>query len=466
MLRTRLGYRDAWAGFGACIAVFALPAPAVAQDLSLVTTLVHPNARENHEDRFGSGVAVSGGTLFVGAKNESGANDYSGAVHVFSDKDWSEVARLKSSVDADIGFGAAIRLDGDRALISNSAIDGGVIWLFEKVGGAWTQKLRVQGVVNEAFGYGLALRGDFAFVAAPRVGTGKVYVYRRMGETWSELQVLTASDAQDEDFFGYSMAFDGGRLAVAAPGNLLGPKRSGVYTFSRQGDAFVQDGQIAGGDIATNWFGADVGVSRDTLIVNAPPAYQVTSGGKALVYQRRGAQWELDRELTVGGEATFPQGLAIDGDTAWLGARATGPGSLNVYAFQRVTGGWQQGQKLSFPVLGMYEIASWTVQDGTLAVGFWNGLRTESVQVHRSAGHGSSTGGGGSSGGGAAATTGGSAQGGAPLTDGGSSAGQAANAEGSARGGCAVASNSAHAWPFAALAFAVALARKRRNGRA
>jgi hypothetical protein len=476
-------------GLAFFVGLFAIAAPAVAQDFSLVTTLVHPNQRPNNEDRFGSGVAISGGTLFVGAKDEQAANAYSGVVHVFSDVDWAEVAQIKSSVDADIEFGAAIELEGERALISNMAIDDGVVWFFEKVEGVWTEKLRVQGIVNEAFGYRLALRGDFAFIAAPRVGTGNVHVYRRVAETWGETQVLTADDALEGDFFGYAIAFDGQRLAVAAPGNVLGATRSSVYTFSKVGDAFVQDGKLTGDDPASNWFGGDVALSGETLIVSSPPAYQAMSAGKALVYERRADQWEPASELAVEDEASFPNGLALDGDTAWLGAPGTNPRALNVYAFNRTNGAWQQGQKLNFPDFGEYQIASWNVRDETFAIGFWNGLRTESVQVYRGAGHQSSSGGSASGSGGAlavggAATTGASGESGAvlggssnPSTRGGSpaeptggepSSGRGSSPESSERGGCGctfAASRNAHAWLFFVLAFAISRRRRTPAGR-
>jgi len=461
--------------------VLASATPAVAQDLALVTTLDHPNQRPDNEDRFGSGVAIGGGTLFVGAKDELAANAYSGVVHLFSDKDWSEIGQLKSSVDADIEFGAAIEVDGARALISNMAIDDGVAWFFEEVQGVWTERLRVQGVVNEAFGYRLALRGDFAFVAAPRVGTGNVHVYQRVRGAWTETQVLTANDAQDGDFFGYSIAFDGQRLAVSAPGNALGAARSSVYTFSKVGEAFVQDGKLAGEDPAAQWFGGEVTISGDTLIVNSPPAYQATSPGKALVYARRAEQWELDRELTVDDEKSFPTGLALDGDTAWFGAPGTEPRALNVYSFKRSNGDWQAAQTLKFPDLGQYEITSWAVRDGTFAIGFWNGLRTESVRVYQAPGHASSSGAGsangtagatavgGSSGTGSTAAGGVSGQGAATTAGsshantGGNSAATGGNAssESSDRGGCTFAHSRGRTWPFVALAFALFSWRRR-----
>jgi hypothetical protein len=488
-----------WVAFGAFVGLFAIATPTLAQDYSLVNTWLHPNPRENFQDRFGSSIAISGSTLFVGARNEQVANDHSGIVHVFTDAGWSEVGQLKSSVDADFDFGATIQLDGERALIANGTIDGGVVWFFEQVAGVWTEKLRVQGLVNEAFGYRIALRGDFAFIAAPRVGTGNVHVYRRVAETWNEVQLLTASDAQSADFFGYAIAFDGQRLAVGAPGNLLGATHSGVYTFSKVGDAFVEDGKIAG-DPATHWFGNDVDVSGDTLIVNAPPAYQVTTVGKALVYQRQGDQWELDSELTVDGEASFPGGVALDGDTAWFGAHTNDPATQNIYAFQRTNGSWHQAQQLNFPNLGELEITSWDAQAGTFAIGFWNGLRTELVQIYRGPGHESSSGGGPAGGSAGAQTAGGSdatgganaggrsgdvsatagspnsspsggdstglagAQAGAAASNAGASA--AVNAPSSERGGCTLASSSnARAWPLAALAWAVVLRRKRRGER-
>jgi hypothetical protein len=115
----RLGFRGASVAIGAFVGLLTLACPAAAQDFGLVTTLLHPNPRPNNEDRFGSGVAMSGGTLFVGAKDAQGANAYSGVVHVFSDTDWSEVTQLKGSVATDIEFGAIVQLDGERALISN-----------------------------------------------------------------------------------------------------------------------------------------------------------------------------------------------------------------------------------------------------------------------------------------------------------------------------------------------------------
>ena len=485
MLGSQLG-RGAWVARAVFVGLFALAAPAGAQDFGLVTTLEHPNQRPNDEDRFGSGLAISGGTLFVGAKDERAANDYSGVVHVFSDVGWSEVARLESSLATDIEFGAAIQLDGERALISNTALDNGVVWFFEKVRGLWQEVLRVQGLTDEAFGYRLALRGDFAFIAVPRIGTGNVRVYQHVAGTWREVQVLTASDAQAEDYFGYSMAFDGQRLVVAAPGSNLGPKRSGVYTFSKVGDAFVEDGKIVGSDPVNQWFGADVGVSGDTLIVNAPPAYQGMIAGKALVYERRGEQWALDRELTVNGES-FPGGLSMDQDIAWLGASTNEPRAQSVFAFQRSSDGWREAQKLNFAGLGQYEITRWTFRDGTLAVGSWNGLRTESVRVYRGPGHESSSS-AGAAGGGASGQAGGTAGvgnasatgvsgegtgvstkpadsgGGASDPDG--SAGRAAQSQSSEGGGCELApSKEAQRWPLIALALALALRCKRRGQR-
>ncbi len=468
MVGARLGTRCKAAGAAAFVGLLVLTAPSLAhgQDLELVTTLTHAQAPPGDMSRFGSGLAISGGTLFVGAKNEAGANEYSGAVHVFSDAGWSEVALLKSSVDSDMAFGSTIALDGDRALISNGAIDGGLVWFFEKDAGVWTEKLRIQGLVNEAFGHRLALRGDLAFIAAPRLGTGRVLVYRRQAGAWAEAQVLTADDAQEGDFFGYSVAFDGERLAVSAPGNFLGPTRTGVYTFSLAGEAFVQDGKLTGDDPASSWFGAAVGVSKGTLIVNAPPVYQSTSIGKALIYQRLGEQWTLERELSVEGEASFPDDLAFEGDTAWFGARTNEPRAFNAYAFQRTDEGWHAAQQLRFPDLGPSELTSWAFQGGTLAFGSSNGPNMDSVRVYRSADYRSPGGGAtGSTNDAGSAAQGAAAAGvGASSSGGAAAAGPSSRSESSETGGCTFApSQRSHTtpWELAALALAVAVTRQR-----
>ena len=65
---------------------------------------------------------------------------------------------------------------------------------------------------------------------------GAAYVFTRSGTSWSQQAKLTASDAEAQDRFGYSIpAMDGNTVAVAAPledGSWPNSKGA-VYVFTR-----------------------------------------------------------------------------------------------------------------------------------------------------------------------------------------------------------------------------------------
>jgi hypothetical protein len=95
-------------------------------------------ANADQDDHFGSSVALEGDTLLVGAIGERGsgigvnpgddnAADRSGAVYVFwrDDDEWSQVHYLKASnTEAFDGFGHAVALSGDLAIVSATGEDG------------------------------------------------------------------------------------------------------------------------------------------------------------------------------------------------------------------------------------------------------------------------------------------------------------------------------------------------------
>ena len=196
----------------------------------------------NLGNRFGSSVAVDDGTIVVGAWGEDFTR---GAAYVFtknSQGDWTRVARLTAS-SREIGdaFGSAVAIDGNTIVVGAYNWDGGAqdspkhgaAFIFTKPVGGWTTATETAKLTasdaddNDAFGFAVAVKDDTIVVGAPvdedadDDETGSVYLFTKPSGGWAtanETFQLTVPNAAASDDFGYSVAARGGRFIVGAPG--------------------------------------------------------------------------------------------------------------------------------------------------------------------------------------------------------------------------------------------------------
>ena len=220
-------------------------------------------------DDFGYSVAISGDTLVVGANGEAsnatGANgdqsnnsvSEAGAAYVFtrSGTQWSQQAYLKasnSSISDRPRFGGSVALSGDTLAIAaqeedsnatgingdqnnNSAISAGAVYVFTCSGTDWSQQAYIKASNtdgNDIFGTSVSLSGDTLVIGAPGEDSnatgingdqsdnsltgGAAYVFTRSGMSWSQQAYLKASNTDNNDLFGFSVAISGDTLVVGA----------------------------------------------------------------------------------------------------------------------------------------------------------------------------------------------------------------------------------------------------------
>ena len=95
---------------------------------------------------------------------------------------------------------------------------------------------------GDNFGWSVAMSGDTAIVGARREDAGgsqagAAYVLQRdegSADNWGEVQKLTASDAEAEDLFGFSVAVSGDTVVVGARLAEAGDVRAGAaYVFGQ-----------------------------------------------------------------------------------------------------------------------------------------------------------------------------------------------------------------------------------------
>lgn len=353
------------AGSNTVVVVTVTLSPGVTRDYFVIATRETSNtfaqrayakaSNTSAGDQFGWRVAVSGDTLAVGAPEEDSSAtgidgnqtdnsaDAAGAVYVFrrDGATWSQQAYLKASnTDSGDRFGSWLAIDGDTLVVAapyedggaagingnqadNSAADAGAVYVFIRNGTTWTQQAYIKGSntgYSDFFGGGLALSGDTMVVGAryedsgaSGIGgdqgnvsvsydSGAAYVFTRTGATWTQQAYIKASNAGEGDWFGFEVAIDGDTMVVGATKEDGVAQDSGAaYVFQRSGTAWTQQAIVkAANPDPQDAFGGAVAVSGDTIAVGAsgedsnsssPSNNGTENSGAVYVFQRTGTAW-------------------------------------------------------------------------------------------------------------------------------------------------------------------------------
>jgi len=286
-------------------------------------------------DRFGSSVAISGEMVVVGAPEEA-----SGALGV----------------------------DGDQT--SDDAMRSGAAYVFRRTPSGWAQEAYLKASNTDAgdgFGTSVAISGDVVVVGAPNerskallvdgddgddslISPGAAYVFRRVGGVWQQDAYLKASNTDESDAFGISVAVSGDLVVVGAEQEDSGaklvdgddasdsePQSGAAYVYRHAGSSWQLDAYLKASNTgADDNFGHRVAIAEDVIVVSAPGERSratlvdgddsddtVFDSGAAYVYRRVSNSWQLDAYLkasNTGAEDGFGNALAISGDVIVVGA--------------------------------------------------------------------------------------------------------------------------------------------------
>jgi hypothetical protein len=327
---------------------------------------------------FGSALAVSGDTAFIGAPAGWGG---AGAVFVFArtGATWAFQQKLEASNRASTAsFGRALSVSKDTLVVGSeslSTVDGlhydAGAYVFVRTGATWTE----QQIVRPAGGMGpfepIAVSDDTIVVGGSSEASsgqpGAAYVFVRSQGTWTLQQRLTASIHWAGDRFGTELAISGDTLIVGDPYQQLA--NGGAYVFVRNGTTWTEQQKIVV-SAASSKFGSAVALSEDTALVGAPDSYQ----GSAYVFARTGGAWAQQQRL-VGSDFEpqddFGSRVALSGDTAVVGTAAKGNGRGEAYVFTRSGSAWVEQQALVASDGLANDNFGWSVgiSGGTMVVG-------------------------------------------------------------------------------------------------
>lgn len=331
---------------------------------------------------FGYSVAISGDTVVVGspyeATNSVGQNDESlhasGAVYVFvrTGTSWSEQAYLKApNPQAGAEFGMSVAIDGDTLVVGSYAEDvsdpnnpsnvienAGAAYIFTRNGTTWSQQAHlIASNPNDSdnFGIRVAIDEDTLVVGAyledsngasqsdnTLNAAGAAYVFTRSGTIWSQQAYLKASNLDSADRFGFRVAIYEDTIAVGAiaeasngssPSDNSVAYAGAVYIFTRTGTDWNEQAYLKASNAnAGDWFGINMAIFEDTLVVGAnyedsngsnQNDNSMSSAGAVYIFTRTGNSWTQQTYLKSPkpeSSQEFGEAIALDGDTLVVGS--------------------------------------------------------------------------------------------------------------------------------------------------
>jgi hypothetical protein len=368
----------------------------------------------------------SGGAAGIDGDESDNSTFGAGAVYVFAlgEGTWAQQAYLKASTPAfgdHFGSSVALSADGNTLAVAaqfessgatgidadqsdDSVPQAGAVYVFTRSGGDWAHRAYIKASNTgragkgddfgdgDQFGYSLALSPDGGTLAVGAItedsgareidgdqsddsvtSSGAVYAFSRSGERWSQQAYLKASNSEQGDLFGFSVALsadgntlaassydeDGGARIINGPDDNTRDAAGAIFVFSREGGVWTETAYLKGSRIErTDQLGYSVAISDDgnTIAAGAgdedclspgvnPPGCENDSMddiganvwiGAAYVFVRRDGEWAEQAFLKASNPRPYNSfgvklALSGDGDTLTIAAYLEDEGASGVF---------------------------------------------------------------------------------------------------------------------------------------
>ena len=279
---------------------------------------------------------------------------------------------IAPSPAADDGFGYAVAIDGDTAVVGmpgeDSPDDSGAAFVFTRdSSGTWSQVARLRasdpGIQNtDRYRFGLSVavhedtsNGDTIVVGAPHHSSSKgaAYVFSEPDTGWAndegedhttETAKFLADGGTAGDEFGISVAVDDDTVVVGGDQDGTGA----AYIFTKPTDGWANDENedhttetakfLNNDGTAGDEFGISVAVDGGTIVVGA--SGQDNGQGSAFVFNSNGNEVAKLTAYSREDGDSFGVSVAIDGNTIVVGAYGDDSNKGSAYVFIEPDTGW------------------------------------------------------------------------------------------------------------------------------
>jgi hypothetical protein len=316
------------------LAMLVLPGNLYAQTYEKETRLTANDGAA--DDWYGTSVSIDGNLAIVGAPYNDDLFSESGSAYIsrFDGNTWIEETKLTMDyIGVDHRFGEAVAISGNYAIVAAPSHEDNIgvfssVHFFHYENGNWNEKQSISlETIEDGFGLALDIDGDRAIVAAPwESDSGAVYIYKFDGNDWIEEQKLTADDAASGAYFGGSVSINGNTVIVGDPYNDDNGSNAGAaYIFRFDGSDWIQSQKLIASDgAADDYFGNSVAIDNNFAVIGAnEDDDNGTGSGSAYVFQLSDTGW-VQQEKLLADEGDqydrFGTSVAIDENMVVVGA--------------------------------------------------------------------------------------------------------------------------------------------------
>lgn len=188
----------------------------------------------------------------------------------------------------------------------------------------------------DSFGWSVAISGDTLAVCAVQAddpdapNAGSVYLFTRSDGVWNELQIIPSPNPQHNGYFGQVLALSDNHLFVGFPTDTIdGVSRAGsVFVYTKNGDTYSQTQHLfLDVPLEAAHFGTSLSTDGETLLIGAPRADE-NQKGLVFILERDDTSWYHTQTLAPDdrmSDDNFGAASALDGDWLVVGA----PGGFN-----------------------------------------------------------------------------------------------------------------------------------------
>ena len=214
------------------------------------------------------------------------------------------------------------------------------------------------GEVGDGFGYSVAIDGNTVVVGDyKQYGKGRAYVFEKPAAGWASVEwmvqtaILYPSDIAAGDEFGYSVAIDGNTVVVGAQAK---DGMGAAYVFVKPGSGWPRyvtshNARLFASSQAGDNFGCSVAIQGDRVLVGAPgddvfyalPRFHIVKDqGSVSLFVKPAGGWSgnINRtQILIAADGAsgdqFGASVAIDGETVVVGAPVDNDKCGAVYVF-------------------------------------------------------------------------------------------------------------------------------------
>ena len=302
--------------------------------------LVSPDATSGTFPEFGRTVAISGNTVFVGARfAQDGDLVRAGAVYVFQKYGdlWQFNQKIVSpSPENEDNFGRALAVQGDHLVVTarKTSLEEGAAYVFVYSGGRWIHQTDLAAsdpMPGAYFGQSVDIQGDVIAIGARNAnpnGAGGFYIFRKSGDGWMEIAKVTPADGQDEDQYGFAVVISGDTIVVGARRadlSTLKTNTGAAYVYTLKGDSVELVTKLIPSDASKgDEFGQSVAIAGDVISVGAWK--DDNRQGSIYLFSRIGGEWVENGRITASDGAAgdeFGYSLSAFGNRMVTGAHFT-----------------------------------------------------------------------------------------------------------------------------------------------